>query len=160
MSFAAVPGSYRLRARNNGSSTWYIKSASYGTSDVLQREVVVAPGATGGPIRVTVSNQTASLQGTCKLRGVPAICWVYLIPTAPSVTAVIMGRSNGQGIYDYPHLPPGSYQAVAFEQKHSIDYGDPAALAPFATHVRALTVNMGENPALDLDTVSEAEMAP
>ncbi|WP_348266414.1 carboxypeptidase-like regulatory domain-containing protein [Edaphobacter paludis] len=160
MGFTALPGSYRLRARNNGSSTWYIKSVTYGTSDVLQQEVVVAPGTTGGPIRVTVSNQTSSLQGTCKLGGVPAACWVYLIPTTPSATSVFTERSNERGIYNYPHLPPGSYQAVAFEQKHSIDYGDPPALTPFATHVRAVTVNVGDKPSLDLDAVPEAEMAP
>jgi hypothetical protein len=159
MSFMAFPGSYRLRARNNGSS-WYIKSVSYGTSDLLQQEVEVAPGAGGTPIRVTVSNQTASLQGTCKLGGVPAGCWVYLIPTTPSATSVFTQRGNEQGIYNYPHLPPGSYQAVAFEQIHSVDYGDPAALTPFATHVRSVTINAGETPTLDLDTVSEAEMAP
>ncbi len=159
MSFTASPGSYHLRARNN-QGAWYIKSASYGVSDLLQQEFVVAPGAGGIPIRVTVSNQTASLQGTCTLSGVQAACWVYLIPTAPSASTVFTVRSNEQGIYNYTHLPPGSYQAIAFEQMHSVDYGDATVLAPYATHVRAVTVRAGEKPTLDLETVSEAEMAP
>ncbi|HEV2709883.1 MAG TPA: carboxypeptidase-like regulatory domain-containing protein [Edaphobacter sp.] len=158
MSFAAPPGSYRLRARNDNGD-WYIKSVSYGTSDLLQQEIVVAPGSAGTPILVTVSNQTASLQGTCKLGGAPAACWVYLIPTTSSATTVFSERSNEQGIYNYAHLPPGSYQAIAFEQRHSADYSDPASLTPFATHVRSITVNVGEKPTLDLDTVPEAEMA-
>ncbi len=158
MSFAASPGSYRLRARNN-SGGWYIKSVSDGTSDLLQTGIVVAPGSSGTPILVTVSNQTASLQGTCKLSGAASPCWVYLIPTTPSATTVFPERSNEQGIYNYAHLPPGSYQVIAFEQQHSADYSDPAALTPFATHVRSITVNAGEKPTLDLDTVSEAEMA-
>jgi hypothetical protein len=107
-----------------------------------------------------VSNQTASLQGRCTLGGVQASCWVYLVPTTPSANAVFTVRSNQQGVYQYAHLPPGSYQAVAFEQMHSADYSDAAVLAPFATHVRAVTVSAGEKPTLDLDTVSEAEMAP
>ena len=119
MSFSASPGSYRLRARNIGGS-WYIKSVSDGTSDLLQQGVVVAPGSSGTPILVTVSNQTASVQGTCKLSGVPAACWVYLIPTTPSATTVFPQRSNEQGIYNYAHLPPGSYQVIAFEQQHSL----------------------------------------
>lgn len=158
MSFSASPGSYRLRARNIGGS-WYIKSVSDGTSDLLQQGVVVAPGSSGTPILVTISNQTASVQGTCKLSGAPAACWVYLIPTTPSATTVFPQRGNEQGIYNYAHLPPGSYQAIAFEQQHSADYSDPAALTPFATHVRSITVNAGDKPTLDLDTVSEAEMA-
>jgi hypothetical protein len=158
-SFIASPGSYRLRARNN-QGAWYIKSASYGVSNLLQQEFVVAPGAGGIPIRVTVSNQTASLQGTCALSGVQAACWVYLIPTTPSASTVFTIRSNQQGVYNYANLPPGSYQAIAFEQMHSADYGDAAVLTPFATHVRTVTVNAGEKPTLDLDTVSEAEMGP
>ena len=159
MSFTASPGSYRLRARND-QGAWYIKSASYGVSDLLQQQFVVAPGAGGIPIRVTVSNQTGGLQGTCTLSGVQAVCWVYLIPTTPSASTVFTVRSNEQGVYNYAHLPPGSYQATAFEQMHSADYSDAAALTPFATHVRSVTVSAGEKPTLDLDTVPEAEMAP
>lgn len=159
MSFTASPGSYRLRARNDPEA-WYIKSASYGVSNLLQQEFTVGPGAGGIPIRITVSNQTASLQGTCTLGGVQASCWVYLVPTTPSANAVFTIHSNQQGVYQYAHLPPGSYQAVAFEQMHSADYSDAAVLAPFATHVRAVTVSAGEKPTLDLNTVSEAEMAP
>ncbi|MEO6815675.1 MAG: carboxypeptidase-like regulatory domain-containing protein [Edaphobacter sp.] len=159
MSFTASPGIYHLRARNN-QGAWYIKSATYGVSDLLQQEFVVGPGAGGIPIRVTVSNQTASLQGTCALSGIRTACWVYLRPTTPSASTVFTVRSNDQGVYHYGHLPPGSYQAVAFEQMHSADYSDAAALSSFATHVRAVTVSEGEKPTLDLDTVSEAEMAP
>ena len=159
MVFTAPTGSYRLHARNNGGA-WYIKSASYGASDLLQQNIVVAPGGGGTPIRITVSNQTASLQGTCKLSGTPSACWVYLIPTTPSASSVFLQQANTQGVYNYAHLPPGSYEAVAFERIHSADYGDPATLTTFGIHVRAVTVNAGEKPTLDLDAVSEAEMAP
>src|SRR5260370_27945205 len=77
--FTAPPGSYRLQSRNTG--VWYIKSASYGDSDLLQQELVVWPGAAGTPIRLVVSNQTGSLQGTVNLNGSPAACWGYLIST-------------------------------------------------------------------------------
>lgn len=158
-SFTVSPGSYRLRARND-QGTWYIKSASYGISDLLQQDLVVAPGAGGAPIRITVSNQTASLQGACTLGGVKAACWVYLIPTTPSATAAFTVRSNEQGNYNYAHLPPGSYQAIAFEQMHSADYENATVLTPFATYIHAVTLSAGEKPTLDLDTVPEAEMAP
>ncbi|GGG71842.1 carboxypeptidase-like regulatory domain-containing protein [Edaphobacter dinghuensis] len=159
MSFTASSGSYRLRARND-QGAWYIKSINYGTSDLLQQELVVGPGSGGTPIRVTVSDQTSSLQGTCKLSGIQAPCWVYLIPTTPSAVTVFSAHSNNQGIYSYTHLPPGSYQAIAFEQVHPVDYTDAATLTPFITHVRSITLNAGEKPTLDLDAVSEEEMTP
>ena len=63
--FTAPPGSYRLQSRSMG--VWYIKSASYGDADLLQHELVVVPGAAGTSIRLVVSNQTGSLQGTVSL---------------------------------------------------------------------------------------------
>jgi hypothetical protein len=156
--FTAPPGSYRLQSRNSG--IWYIKSASYGDADLLQQELVIAPGAAGTPIRLVVSDQTGSLQGTVNLNGSAAACWVYLISTGANAQSVISLRSNGSGSYAAPHLPPGSYQAIAFERRHSANYRDPASLAPFTGYVRSVTVNAGDKPTLNLDAVPIAEVAP
>jgi hypothetical protein len=156
--FMAPPGSYRLQSRNTG--MWYVKSASYGDADLLRQEFVVVPGAAGTPIRLVVSNQTGSLQGTVNLNGSAAACWVYLIPTGATAQPVISLRSNNSGSYTAAHLPPGSYQAVAFEQRHSANYRDPASLAPFSSHVHSVTVNAGDKPTLNLDAVPVAEVAP
>ncbi len=157
--FTASPGSYRLQSRNNA-GVWYIKSASYGDADLLQQELVVAPGAAGTPIRLVVSNQTGSLQGTVNLNGNPAVCWIYLISTGATAQSVMSLRSNGSGSYTVAHLAPGSYQAIAFERRHSANYRDPASLAPFSGHVRSVTVNAGDKPTLNLDAVPVAEVAP
>jgi hypothetical protein len=156
--FTAPPGSYRLQSRNV--SAWYIKSARYGDADLLQQELVVAPGAAGTPIRLVVSNDTGSLQGAVNLNGSPAGCWVYLIPGGVSARAVISLRSNGSGRFMQEHLPPGSYQAIAFEYRHSANYRDPASLAAFSGHVRSVTVNAGDKPTLNLDAVPVAEVIP
>ena len=156
--FTAPPGSYRLQGRNTG--TWYIKSVSYGDSDLLQQDLVVGPGAAGSPIRVVVSNQTGGLQGTVNLNGSPAACWVYLIPTGPSAQSVISLRSSSTGTFASAHLPPGTYQAIAFERRHSVNYRDPASLAAFSSHMQSVTVNAGDKPTLNLDAVPIAEVAP
>ncbi len=61
LAFTVPPGSYRLRARGNGA--WYIKSASYGASDLLRQDLTMGPGVGGMPIRITVSNQTGECPG-------------------------------------------------------------------------------------------------
>jgi len=156
--FSTPPGNYHLEGRNSG--VWYIKAANYGDSDLLQQDLVAVPGAAGTPIRVTVSDQTGSLQGTVSLNGSPAACWVYLIPTSPSAQSVISMRSGSSGSYTAAHLPPGSYRAVAFEHRHSVNFSDPATLAPFSTRVQSVTVNAGDKPTLNLDAVPVAEVAP
>jgi len=157
--FTASPGSYRLQGRNNG--TWFIKSASYGDSDLLQQSLVVVPGAAGTPIRVTVSDQTGALQGTVSLNGSPSQCWIYLVPSGPSAQSVMSLRSNSSnGSYTSAHLPPGSYQVIAFERRHSVNYRDPESLNPFHSFVHSVTIAAGDKPTLNLDAVPVAEVAP
>ncbi|HXC96379.1 MAG TPA: carboxypeptidase-like regulatory domain-containing protein [Edaphobacter sp.] len=156
--FSAEPGTYRLQGRNTG--TWYIKSAVYGASDLLLQNLVVVPGAAGTPIRVTVSNQMASLQGTVDLNGNPAACWIYLIASGPNAQSVITLRSGNSGSYTVAHLPPGSYQAIAFERRHSANYRDPESLAAFSTFVHSVTIQAGDKPTLNLEAVPVAEVAP
>lgn len=156
--FTAPPGSYHLEGRNTG--VWYVKSASYGDSDLLRQDLVVVPGAAGTPIRVTVSDQTGDLQGTVSLNGSPCAGWVYLIPTGPSAQSVIELHSPGSGNVTAAHLPPGSYQAIAFEHRHSMNFRDAASLAPFSTHVQTITVNAGDKPTLNLNAVPVAEVTP
>lgn len=156
--FLASPGSYHLQARGTGE--WYVKSVGNGVSDVLQQGLVVAPGAGGTPLRVMVSNQTASLQGTVKLNGTPSVGWVYLISTTPSAESVFSMRSNAEGAFTSAHLPPGSYQAIAFERRHSANYRDPDVLGPLAAHVRSITVNAGDKATLNLDAVPSGELLP
>jgi hypothetical protein len=156
--FLAPPGNYRLAGRNG--SAWYIKSASYGDSDLLTQNLVVAPGASGIPIRITVSSETGSLQGTVKLKGNPAAAWVYVIPNGPSAQANYSTRSSSTGSYNFAHLPPGSYQAIAFERQHTADYRAPSSLSPFDDRASSVTISGGDKPTLNLDAVPAVEVIP
>ncbi|HEY6376508.1 MAG TPA: carboxypeptidase-like regulatory domain-containing protein [Edaphobacter sp.] len=156
--FVVPPGSYRLQARGRGQ--WYIKAVNYGTSDLLQQDLVIGPGSSGTPIRVTVSNQTSALQGTLRVNGKAASCWLYLIPSSPSADSFVSVHSGASGSYTANYLPPGGYQAVAFEHRYPADLRDPETLARFSTYVHAITVNVGDKPTLDFDAVPAAEMLP
>jgi hypothetical protein len=156
--FLAPPGNYRLVGRNSG--TWYIKSASYGDSDLLTQDLDVAPGASGVPIRITVSSETGSLQGTVKLNGNPVAAWIYVIPNGPSAQANYSTRSSSTGSYNFAHLPPGSYQAIAFERQHTADYRAPGGLSPFDNRANSITISIGDKPTLNLEAVPAAEVIP
>jgi hypothetical protein len=156
--FSATPGTYRLQARGEGE--WYVKSASFGGTDLLQQDLTVVPGTSGAPVQVVVSNLMGSLQGATRQNGEAASCWVYLIPRMPNAKPVYSLRSNNEGVFTFPYLPPGSYQAIAFERHHSADYSNPAALAAYSTHVRTVSIQAGDKATLDLDSVPEGEVVP
>lgn len=157
MVFRVHPGSYRLWARSFG--TWYVESATYGDRDLLRQEMTIAPGGGGLPIELMVSNQTGSLEGAVSVKDEPCSCLVALIPTTPSLAPVINSGSDDKGNF-WLTLAPGTYQAVAFERYHALDFRDPAALAPFASHVQTVVIHAGEKATLHLDAVTEEEIAP
>ena len=156
--FHPSPGAYRLGSRSTGQ--WFIKSAFYGATDLLQQDLVVAQGSGSSPIILTVSNQTGSLQGTAKLNGVPAAAWIYLIPTGSSANAIYSVRSGLSGVFNFAYLPPGSYQAIGFELRHQENYRDPKVLSQYSTYTHTVTIEVGNKSALDLDAVTTAEMMP
>ena len=86
--------------------------------------------------------------------------WIYLVPTGPSAQSVISLHAGTSGAYTAAHLPPGSYQVIAFERRHSVNYRDPASLAAFSSYVHSLTVNAGDKPTVNLDAVPVTEVTP
>ncbi|WP_035349231.1 carboxypeptidase-like regulatory domain-containing protein [Edaphobacter aggregans] len=156
--FHAPPGVYRLTARNSGQ--WFVKSATYGATDLLQQELSISPGSGNSPIVITVSDQTGSLYGTTMVNGSPASVWLYLIPAGRSAAPVYTARSGSDGVFSLPYLPPGSYQAVGFENRHLADYRDPKALAAYSTYIHSVTVNAGDKTELEVNAVPSAEIVP
>jgi len=153
-----MPGVYRLSAR--GSSQWYIKSAMYGTTELLQQEMTVAAGAGSSPIIVTVSDQTGGLQGSVRKNGAPVSAWVNVIPSGSSAVPFYSTRCGADGSFNFASLPPGSYQVISFESHHQADYHDPKTLAPFTTYVRSVTVARGNKASVDLEAIPDSEINP
>lgn len=156
--FRPSPGTYRLVSR--GAGPWFIKSATYGTTDLLQNDLTVAPGAGSSPIMLTVSNQTGSLQGATSIHGVPVPAWIYLIPTGPSANSIYSVRSSTTGTFNFAYLPAGSYQAVGFELRHQENYRDPNVLSKYAIFVKSVTITAGNKATIDLDAITAEEMLP
>jgi Carboxypeptidase regulatory-like domain len=156
--FVVPAGRYRMLVHGRG--TWFVQSASYGDSDVLNQDLVVAPGAGGAEIQVTVSNQTGGVQGSVTLHGAAAACPVYLVPGRAAGRAVFSAASNAEGGYSVSNLPPGEYRVIAFERRHAADYGDEASLSPFSSYVQTVTVSVGDKATANLEAVPVTEMMP
>jgi hypothetical protein len=156
--FMAPPGTYRMMAR--GQSRWYIKSASFGTSDLSSENLTVAAGTSSATIHLVVTNVTGSLQGTIKMNGLPASSWAYLISSTPSLNPILTLHSNSSGTFSNPFLPPGTYRCVAFERRHAADFNDPAALDAYSTYVQSVTITAGNQSTVNLNVVPQTEVKP
>ncbi len=149
ITFTVPPGTYRLRAQRN--YTWYITSAQYGGTDILEHDLTVAAGSSSMPIQITVSNQVATLTGTVTLNGAPAACWIYLIATTPSATPVLTLRSGDDGTFAQ-RVPPGSYRAVAYASRHT---PDAQALIQAAPNAVTVTGVANEKTSVTLEAVPD-----
>jgi hypothetical protein len=156
--FTVPFGTYRLRARSAGQ--WYVKSATYGSSDLLQENLVATSGGGGVPIRLIVSNQAGSVQGTTSLGGKAAAGSIYLISLTPGLTSIISLRSRDDGSFSSTRIPPGSYRALALEQPRQIDFTDPTLAAPFTSWMQNITVGTGVASNLNLDEVPVEDLFP
>ena len=150
--FNPPAGRYRLRAQSDGS--WFVRSASYGTSDLLRQELMVAPGAGTLPIRIVASNQTGSLSGTVRSNGQSVAAWVYLVASMPSATPVLIVHTDADGLYTRSAMPPGAYRAIAFEHMHGVNYEDQDVLASLNNAMQSVTLNAGDKATLNLDLTS------
>lgn len=157
-SFVAPAGSYRLRG--HPTRPWFIQSASFGGTDLLSHDLLLAAGSGSSPIQIVVSTQTASLKGNVTLNGKPMATTIYLIATSPSASPMVTLHSGADGTFNESSIPPGSYRAVAFESRHTLDPDDPDALSPFSTHVGSISLQSGDKSSLTLEAVPDAEAHP
>ena len=151
-----LPGSYRLRAQSSGQ--WYIRSATLGGTDLLAQELAVDEGGSALPLRLVVSDQTGTVKATVKAADRPAVAWVYLLATTPTVTPIITSKSSDAGVLSRSYVPPGDYRVVALEARSSLNLNDPDATAKFASYFKAITVAAGETVNVDLDAVPASEL--
>jgi hypothetical protein len=150
--FQATSGVYRLRGQSSGQ--WYIKSASYGTTNLLTDRLVLAPGAGGEPIRVMVSNLSGGVSGTVLANGKASAGVVYLIARDASLTPIQTQRTNS-GTYSMK-LPPGSYTVVAFAHAFTGDLRDSAVVNKL-TGTQSVDITAGGAATADLTVQPEVQ---
>ena len=155
--FTVTPGIWRLRAQS--SFLWYVRSATYGGTDLMLHDLTIAPGATGsGPITLTVSSETASISGTVTLNGQPAACTVLFVATFPTLQPFMTTRSRVDGTLRATKLPPGNWRVIAFEHLPPLDPTEPGALDAFTTQVVSVTADPAQTASVTLEAVPDAEL--
>jgi hypothetical protein len=82
------------------------------------------------------------------------------MPTGPSAPGVYTARSAADECFDLPYLPPGSYQTIAFESRHSANFRDPKALGAYSTYMRSVTITTGNKASVDIMAVPSTELVP
>lgn len=154
--FVVPHGAYQLQMRTLG--PWYVTAADYGGSNLLTEDLVAGLGGGGQPIRVRISNQTASVTGTVTVNGLAGPAYVYLVATMPSAHPVMMVRANTDGSFTRSSIQPGAYRVLATELKLALDPRAPATLTRFLGKVQVVTADSATKQTVTLEAVPAKEM--
>ncbi len=150
--FRVAPGRYRLQGNQGG--TWHVESATYGQTDLLTSELVVAQGSGAATIRIVADNRTGMLQGSVRLPVSVASAWVYLIPRMPSLGVQNPVIVDPAGTFSM-RVAIGSYDVIAVDHPLQMDLRDPEVLGRFSTGAKALEMTANATVTLGLDLAQE-----
>ena len=150
------PGRYQVSVGNNG--VWHVTTISYGGTDLSQQDLVVAPGAGSDPIRVVLTNETATLQGAVMIDNVPAAAYIVLLPKAATLGNQTTLRSDSTGHFSNSRIAPGDYWLLAFaNQPPMLAWRDAEAMQPWIIHAQSVSIKAGETQTITVTSfASEA----
>ncbi len=135
------PGKYSVEIVPSGS--WYVQSASCGSTDLLRDELAVPAGGQLPPIEITLRNDGATLTGSVQSDGSPEKGTVVLVPERGSAAQARVVSAAQAGEFRFDHLAPGDYRLLAFDRVNDLEYRDPEVLNAYLS--RGIHVSLQAN---------------
>jgi len=160
----ALPGTYNVRVRGLPEN-YFVKSARMGTVDVLENEVRIAGGGSGGALVVRLSAAAARLDGTVKVAEGKAACRgdVVLIPEGTRRSReenFLSAKVDASGHFAIHGIASGDYRAFAWEDAQSVAYREPAVMETIESLGVRVHLDEGDKQTLKLQLIAAAGKNP
>jgi hypothetical protein len=157
-----TPGVWDLSFDAMPEGLW-IKSATYGDSDVLQGRLNV----TAGPpsvLRIVLAANGAQVSGTVTGAGDAGQATVVLAPAAPELrrSAAMYRTASTQdhGVFVFKGVRPGTYKLFAFEDVEAFAWLDAEVMKPVESLGETISVVEGDRVARQLVTIPAEALLP
>lgn len=135
-----APDTYTVEARPNG--PWYISSLRCGSEDLLRDDLTISQGASPPPIEVTLRDDGAQLTVKVKENGQPAAAGILLFSSDYPRRSQFLGSTASLSISS---LAPGNYYVIAMRGAESLEFRNPAVMAPYLAHAAEVTLGPRAN---------------
>lgn len=140
------PGRYRVEFMPMGNN--YIKSATYGNTDLLRDEMVVT-GGDSLPIDVVVRDDAAQLSGTARCADMQ--CWVLVLPESNPALQARFTYVNPQGTFQEMGLAPGTYRVYAFDRSDGIEFTNPDVMKSYGARSETVVLSAGQKAQVNVE---------
>ncbi|HEY6307422.1 MAG TPA: carboxypeptidase-like regulatory domain-containing protein [Candidatus Angelobacter sp.] len=149
-----APGKYMVRAQPSFGG--YVQSLRSGNLDLLREVLTVPEEGSVAPIEVVLRDDPGTLKVIVHAEkpGQPAT--ILVLPDGaffPSPN--LIGNTSTE--VDFPPMAPGNYKVFAFDSLDGLDYGDPEALAKYASKAAAVTVTANGNASVIVNVIHNGE---
>jgi hypothetical protein len=144
-----MPGNYRVTIQPNAQG--YVGAIRSGQTDLMQNELVVAPGSPPAPIQVTLHSGAATLTGTVKTDGPAPHVYVLALPdfSSPVETPVI----GSSGKFTVSGLAPGSYHVFAFASIDGLEFQNKEAMRKYDNQAVSVTLSENETKQIEVPLI-------
>ena len=151
-------GSYSLEVYSKCREC-YLKSARGNGVDLLEQGVQVVSGEAPSPIAVLYSSNTGTLTGAVTNKDdLPAPgALVVLVPDSSShqrPEQYKTSTTDQYGHFEIRGVPPGHYQAFAWEKADEDSYGDPDFRRPFESMAESFDIAAHEQKSVQLKMIA------
>ena len=146
------PGRYSVDLIPRGS--WYVQSAQYGQTNLLNDDLVVASAGQSYPMEIVLRDDGASLTGTVKSPdGTAAQATVVAVPEPASKVAAKVAYAFARNGFTVNGLAPGEYLIYAFDYAEGIEYSNPDVLQTYASQAAHVTLSASQKTQVALDLI-------
>jgi hypothetical protein len=143
------PGTYAVDIMPQ--APWYAQSATYGQSNLLYDDLLIAAGQSY-PLEIVLRNDSASLTGSVKSSdGTPSEATIIVAPQP--VSKVMPRLVKGTGNFAVSGLPPGEYLVYAFDHLGGMEYGNPDVLQPYASRAAHISLSPNQQAQVSVDLI-------
>jgi hypothetical protein len=161
-----LPGRYRVSV---GTGLGYVSAITCGSTDLLQRQLVVGVGGSVPPMEITVRDDGAELEGTVDSANVSAVRparqnrWdgppgiVYVVPTDKMDSRTKLAGFSPDGAFTIQQIAPGTYHVFAIENQLQMQSVSEEWLKQHESKVQVLHVVAEQKEHLHLSLITASE---
>jgi hypothetical protein len=156
------PGTFKVEIIPNGS--YYVESARYGSVNLLEQNLTIAPGGGVQAIEIVLRDDVATLEGSVAVVGEEDTATILAIPedSRKQIRTAIASRGPGMDArrgmwFQLSQLPAGAYRVLAVSGSGDFEYTNPELLGKYLDASRSVTLTANQTTKIELELAKTGE---
>jgi hypothetical protein len=147
----ADPATYSVEITAYGK---YVISATSGSTDLLQNDLVVSTDGRAEPIEIVVGSDGGEVSGTVHLAEHASGATVFLVPEHGPARQLKIAGILPTGEFQFEQVRPGDYYLLALDRGDDLEYQNPDVLSSYMSGATRISVAASQQLRVTLELTS------